>query len=129
MSILIADCIMKNLSFRIHESRTLAIAFFRMLGADVKTTYVRPSWADSTDEGVEFPMVQVTLTPQLQSYLHCKSGVDVTGFLYRFGLVRNSRSRRDLARALRRNAQAWDALEPELMPLLHAARGIYQAAI
>jgi hypothetical protein len=112
---------MNNVSFRLHTSNLRALAFFRMLGADMQLTDVRPSWADATDRGVDFDMVRVTLTPQLQSYLHCHSGVDVTGFLAYFRLA-SPRSKRDAARALRRNKAAWDALAMDLLVLLGLAQ-------
>jgi hypothetical protein len=112
---------MKNLYFHIHTTNIRAQSFFRMLGAKMETNYIRPSWADSTDHGVEFDMVRVTLTPALQAYLHCYSNVDITGFLYYFKLVKNPRSRRDAMRAIARNRKAWDALGTDLLPLLTVA--------
>ena len=112
---------MKNLTFRLHTTNLRALAFFKMLGADMQLTDVRPSWADRTDNGVDFDMVQVTLDPALQNYLHCYSGVDVTGFLAYFRLA-SPRSRRDAARAMARNRAAWDALAQDLLALLVVAR-------
>ena len=112
---------MNNVSFRLHTSNVRALAFFKMLGADMQTTWVRPSWADATDDNVEFDMVRVTLSPSLQRYLHCYSNVDVTGFLYYFRLA-SPRSKRDAARAIARNRAAWDALAMDLLVLLGLAR-------
>ena len=112
---------MTNLTFRLHTTNLRALAFFRMLGADMQLTDVRPSWADRTDNGVNFDMVRVTLSPSLQRYLHCFSGVDVTGFLAYFRLA-SPRSKRDAARAIARNRAAWDALGPDLLVLLGLAQ-------